>query len=443
MSCVGFVVLMGLWACDVVDPVSVLLTVFAGGTAGGLNLLAGPGVGITGGVDTEMLSDGAEVLDLDLSRKIALVRPDDTPMDTLTRQIGNVRKTSSIETGGWAIGTRDIGDTVSASYTNSTNQNVADIPVSKFGIWLERDTITLPAVAGGNGQPLQLVVVGLDAVNSKLRCIAVNGNGSDGKKIPDIAQGSEMIRASKAMSEKDAQAGVYTNLPEIDTNYCQIHMCQIEQSVIAKLHKTKVPFDVADYKEQAVYDMRRGMEISNWVGQKGKTFDPVKQEWVYTSAGVLNMIDKAVLYDKTALITNATYVEWCKQIFDDNNGSDTKFLFAGSNLLARMANVEGYSKQIEAHKTEVKHGVRFNVIETPFGVLYVKRAKLFAHMGLGDVGAAIDMNYLRKDIYEAMQTKELLLDESGQKRVDAQRMHETYCLVLENIPAHALIKPNV
>lgn len=119
LGCLGFVAVAVLVATGNSDLIMMCLTFLTGGAIGGVNLLAGPGVGIMGGVDTEKVGDNSELLDLDLSKKVALIRPDDTPMDTLTRQIGNVRKTTSIETGGWAVGTRDIGDTTSASYLNT------------------------------------------------------------------------------------------------------------------------------------------------------------------------------------------------------------------------------------------------------------------------------------------------------------------------------------
>lgn len=398
--------------------------------------VVGPGTSVEGTVTSESLRDAGELLDDDLNKLIVKVRPSDTPLDTFTREINNVRKAESNEVGGYEVGTRDILDTVLVATDGLSD--VANIPVGKKSMWQVKDTIFVPGVTGGDNKPLMLYIAGKDSAAGTLQVVATNPVND---KIPVIAQNSVILRLGKAMSETAAQAEAFAALPVTRKNFTQIHMCQVEQSVIAELMKKKVVLDFSTHKELAIWDMKRGMEFTNLFGVKSTTRDPNNGDIIYTSDGIWNQLTNTSTYNKLVAPTNANFVELTKEIFDGNNGSERRLLLAGTDYIKWLSEIPDYSKQVKAESVEVVHGVRFNRIITNFGELLVKPMSGLFVGPFTECAMVLDMSYIIKYVFEPLQTKDLLLDETGIKRVNAQRLLENYALFAENLDVHRKIKP--
>lgn len=397
--------------------------------------VAGPGSMTEGGITHQSTEeDNGEIHDLDLDAIVVKVRPSETPMDTLMRELKNSRKTGSIKTGGWEVGTRDVEDKVTVELTGSSD--VHDITVGLKNMWMRDDTVLVPGVSGGDGKPLMLFVLGKDNTNSRLNVVAANP--VDGK-IPSIPANSVLLRLGNAKAETDAQTTPFALQPTPRYNFCQIHMCQVEESVVENLAKKKVAMDFSTYKEQTMWDWKRAMEYTNLFGVASVVTNPNDGKLVYTSDGLWNQVDKAWEFDASKAFDKAAYVNMTKYVFSDNNGSERKILFAGDDLIERMSDVSEFQQQIKPENVEVVHGIRFQRIVTNFGELLVKSHKLFRG-AFADSALVLDMSYITKDVYEPLHTKVLNLDESGQKRVMAHRMIEHYCLYAENLPTHCKIR---
>lgn len=405
------------------------------GMCAALGGIVGPGTMTEGGVTHQSTEkDNGEIHDLDLDAVVVKVRPSETPMDTLMRELKNSRKTASIKTGGWEVGTRDVEDKVTVALTGSSD--VHDITVGMKNMWMKDDTVLVPGVAGGDGKPLMLYVLGKDNTNSRLNVVAANPVDN---KVPDIPANSVLLRLGNAKAETDAQTTPFALQPTPRYNFCQIHMCQVEESVVENLAKKKVAMDFSTYKEQTMWDWKRAMEYTNLFGVASVVTNPNDGKLVYTSDGLWNQIDKAWEFDATKAFDKAAYVKMTKYVFSDNNGSERKILFAGDDLIERMSDVKEFQQQINPENVEVVHGIRFQRIVTNFGELLVKSHKLFRGQ-FADSALVLDMSYITKDVYEPLHTKMLNLDDSGQKRVMAHRMIEHYCLFAENLPTHCKIR---
>ena len=147
-------------------------------------------------------------------------------------------------------------------------------------MWQSSDTIYLPEIIGGDSKPLMLYVCSKDNSASTLQVVAANP--IDGK-IPAIASGTKMMRLSKAMGEVDAQTDPFVTLPTDRKNYTQIHMTQVEVSVISEIINKRVPIDFTTHKETSIWDWKRAMELTNLFGKKGKFLDPVANKMIYSS----------------------------------------------------------------------------------------------------------------------------------------------------------------
>ena len=388
------------------------------------------GTGSGAPVAAELGDGSADYVEEDLNKTIVKVRPNDTPLDTMTRELGNVRNVSSFEAGGWEMGVRSSSDKVSQSYTTS-GQTSATIKVDNPDIWLVSDTISIKNGIS-SGKDLGLLVVDKTADGVVVKPL-------NAETVPTINAETVIYRLSSAMAEKDAQAAPYNMVPATRKNFCQIHMCQVEETIIHSLQKKKVALDFMFYKENTLWDMKSRMEVSNFFGDKGQTTNK-NNEIVFSADGVWNQIPGMTTYTKGTAFTNADYVRICREVFEGNNGSERRFFFVGGDLQAALMEVPAYQKQIEAKNTEVVLGVRVTKIETSFGELLIKPAcEIFKTKDHTFDGVVLDMNHVVKYVREPLQTTQLNLDTTGQRRANAVRMLEDYCLYLENLPVHRKI----
>jgi hypothetical protein len=381
--------------------------------------------------------ESANYLDDDLNPTLVKIRPQDTPIDTITRMIGNVEKSEAWEAGGWEIGTRAITDTVTISKSNGTMTATGDM-------WLVGDTFIL--VDKENGpvmdsasvpQPISFLITAKTGNTLNIQRVGASTNVA----IPAEADGAHtVLRLSRAVSELTASVTGFAIQPTDRKYYNQTHMCQVEESVIHSIHKKKVSMDFTTYKEQTLWDFKRGMEYAN-LFQVGGLSKDADGQLVHLATGIWWQMTEVSTYPSGDL-DDAFWNALGKDIFEGNNGSDRRFLLAGSELMLKISKVPAYSKQLEAKNTEVVLGVRVHKIETPFGELLIKPMGTLFEGYFAKCGMVVDVNYLKKFVMEPLTATVLELDKTGQRRVkNAVRMHETYSLFLENLPVHRKIVP--
>ena len=384
----------------------------------------------------------AAYMDEDLDKKIVLIRPQDTPIDTFTRSIANNVKSEAWEAGGWEIGTREVFDRLDSAYTSGTT-----IAVQNPDMWKPGDTFLVHTIDGttsedtgilldSNNLPVQGIVKAVSGGN-----LTVQRVGTLSAAFPSIADESIIQRLSPAVSELEASVEGFAIQPSDRKYYNQIHMCQVEESVIHALLKKKVAMDFSVYKEQTLWDFKRGMELCNLFGVGGLSKN-AKGELVHHSTGLWWQMNQQSTVDFSNAMTDQDWNSLGRAIFEGNNGADRRLLFAGNGLLEQIANVASYQKQLEAKNTELVLGLRVFKIETPFGELLVKPMGSLFEGYFSKCGMVIDPNFVKKYVMEPLTTTQLDLNKTGQRRVDnAVRIHETYSLFLENLPCHRRIVP--
>ena len=380
-------------------------------------------------------------LDDDLDKKIVLIRPQDTPIDTFTRTIANNEPSRSWEAGGWEIGTREVFDKLDSAYSSGTT-----IAVQNPDMWKPNDTFLVHTI-DSNGEDSGIK---LDSNNLPVQCIvkAISGGnltvqrvGALNATIPALDDESIIQRLSPAVSELEASVEGFAIQPSDRKYYNQIHMTQVEESVIHALLKKKVAMDFSVYKEQTLWDFKRGMELCNLFGVGGLSKN-AKGELVHHSTGLWWQMDQQSAIDFSAAMTDQDWNALGREIFEGNNGADRRLLFAGNGLLEQIANVASYSKQLEAKNTEMVLGLRVFKIETPFGELLIKPMGSLFEGYFSKCGMVIDPNFVKKYVMEPLTTTQLDLNKTGQRRVDnAVRIHETYSLFHQNMPCHRRIVP--
>ena len=393
-------------------------------------------------VTTNENGEAGNYLDEDLNPTLVKIRPQDTPIDTITRMIGNTEKSEAWEAGGWEIGTREVSDKLTANVSASATK----VTVATPDMWLVGDTFVLIDSKG----PV------LDTANKPISCLVTAKSGNDlsvqrvgassNTAMPAVTAtgtGVEVLalRLSRAVSELTASVTGFAIQPTDRKYFNQTHMCQVEESVIHAIHKKKVAMDFSTYKEQTLWDFKRGMEFANLFQVGGLSKDD-NGELVHLATGIWWQMNAESAIDFSKAMTDDDWNALGKDIFEGNNGSDRRFLLAGPELMLHISKVPAYAKQLEAKNTEIVLGVRVYKIETPFGELLVKPMGTLFDGYFAKCGIVLDVNYLKKYVMEPLTATVLELDKTGQRRVkNAVRMHETYSLFLENLPVHRRIVP--
>lgn len=386
-------------------------------------------------VSTDGEGNGANYLDDDLNPTLVKIRPQDTPIDTITRMVNNTEKSEAWEAGGWEIGTREVTDSLTKVEGNA-------VTVATPDMWLVGDTFVLVKEDGpylDSEKPVSCLVTAKSGSVLTVQRIGASTN----TVMPAISStaGISALRLSRAVSELTASVTGYAIQPSDRKYFNQTHMCQVEESVIHAIHKKKVNMDFSTYKEQTLWDFKRGMEYANLFQVGGLSKDD-NGELVHLSTGLWWQINEVSTYPTDADLDDEFWNALGKDIFEGNNGSDRRFLLAGPDLMLKISKVPSYAKQLEAKNTEMVLGVRVYKIETPFGELLVKPMGTLFEGYFSKCGMVIDVNYLKKFVMEPLTATVLELDKTGQRRVkNAVRMHETYSLFLENLPVHRRIIP--
>lgn len=394
---------------------------------------------VTGAKSPNLLTD-------DISSKITMIKPSQVPLDTILRNIGSTTPSDAWKIKFYEVDVRGVSDTLkkafdtSASGTYESSTGVHTITVNSPHIWSVDDNLLFQGVSGGDSMDLVVHIVAKNAVVGTLAVVPLNGTGSEETDMPDIPINTAITRIGNSKAELDAQTTPYANFPQDLYNYNQVHMAQIEESFFDKLHSKEVKWDMADMQAQAIYDMRRMMEFTSIFGVRKKLYNPIDEEYIYHSGGLIRYITNNIEYTEGA-ITNDSFVDMTKSIFVGNAGSDTRVLFAGSTYLSDLQKAGTVQKQVEAGKVVVKWGVKFTEIETIYGYLLLKHHQLLDDVGWAKKGIVLDISNIEKHNFTSMKASKLEFAKSGIKKANAVRLDETFCLATRYGSTHAIIEP--
>lgn len=468
-------VALGLLAMIAFTVLSVLLTPAIAGVA-----VAMAGVATTGTVTEQMVRATSETLDMeDISKKVIEILPSRTPIDTILRQIRAANKAEAMEHRYYEVSTMDVSDIPDADangagtsssvpakeYTYSTGAGLTSIfiSVTNEACWSVNDTIlmrglTLPVGADGVARLGESTSTRKEDVaffvsyksGSVLRLTPLNGvlglvaNVSK-FVVPNFTSTTVLYRMGRAQHELDMVTSAHAMLPDYNTQYAQFFMAMVQESVFQQMTKKEVAWGFQDYERHNLLDMKRGMEKSFLWGAKGRTINPDKTEQtIYTTDGITRRITNSLTYGTGG--TNRTIsfdnlINWAKTIFVGNNGSDSRYLFAGADLIGALHSVETVQKQINGKSPFVNWGLKFTDIQTNFGNLYVYHHPIFDESGWGDNGLILDFEHIQKHDFLPMGVYDLDLQKAGTSRSNARVISEASFLTLTNPACHGIIAP--
>ena len=418
------------------------------------------GTGGTDGIATE--TGGRENGDpnfylSDVDKRIVKIRPMATPIDQISRYAKS-SSTNSFEVKYYSVGTREIKCSTNKKLEAMTGGASVSLPVSDLN-----DTIRVVGVSAitkpdgtaysesdSNVPDLELCVCGKDSSTNLPTVYAVNGKMDDSSKqpilLPEIPQGTTLVRMGKACGELDVQTGRFNNIPMPETQYCQNFMIQVEQSTFDKIAAKEVNWNFSDIEEDGVYDMRLAMENTYLFGVK-QVIKHVAKDGMNTwfTGGIWWMAGKDIEVGEwnseknCAEITDENLVDITKDLFVGTGiGNKRKILFCGSDMLSAFSKIK--SEKFRLKDTVEVWNLKFKSWDTDFGEVLTIHHELFDVNGMSDCGFAMDPEYLSKKTHVSWARNVLDLKKAGIRRTDAVVIQEVSCLYLRYAKAHARMR---
>jgi len=378
-----------------------------------------------------------------ISNVVSLVRPDQFPLDTILREVGIVGDCPSETYKFYSSAVRGVTDTMTAEHVQA-NVKSAVIEITNAHIWLPDDIGVCPDITVDSAE-FRFKVMAVDTTGLTITILAINGTGAGGvgtgAYVPALANATKITRIGNAKGELDAQNTPYANFLTDTENYVQIFMCQVEESLVSMAHNKEVEWNINDFKQDAIFDMRRMAELTMLFGYpKLDLLDTIAQKKVNLMGGARHFITGEITYGHDTAGTNATFNSWCNTIFSGNNGSDRRYLFGGTDFMEWLMNIPFIEKRMAFNKTEAIAGIKFRVIDTIFGELYVRRHQAFSDVNGWSYNALVlDMPNVERRIRTPMQTKKLNLEETGVRMVESIRIHEAWTMAFRNPETHRWI----
>ncbi len=266
--------------------------------------------------------------------------------------------------------------------------------------------------------PLALYVEAVDG--NKITVSAINGlyNSSTGTcGIPKITSGGTVVRLGKAVQEGVVQTAVTDSFPSKQTVFMQIFKCQVSESTIQQLSAKEVDWSFEDQSDMALFDMRRGIELSYIAGIKGYRLDTSTKRYTYTCAGIIQQIIESgnvVTYKGEDLTEENIVKTLVEPAFRGNSGSPTRYLFAGSDMVVNIASAaKNFQKNINSTQVLSRFGYDFKQLSFMGWNLNLYQHPLLDDLGLSQCGFILDLNYVRKIYFRSLSSDALELKKTG------------------------------
>lgn len=430
------------------------------------------------GVVTTTNAESADINKEDISSSVIQMMPSRTPLDTIMRNVKRAQKATSQKIGYYQASYKPIKDAFdiaatgngasagnpasSYTYNSSTPNEMTSIfvKVNDPTMWRNNDTLLLRSltlngtqenphidssgsftsdvmfyVASKSGAVLEIVPIG-----------GVKGNSSGVNKnkfvVPNFEADTVLYRMGQAKSELSIMTEPFAIYPSVNWQYCQNFMAQIEESTFQRLTQKEVSWGFSNFEAVNILSMKMEMELSMLFGNDGEY--TVGNDRTYFTRGIVRDISQVLEYgtgNGNTDITREQYNNWLKKVFDGNNGSSTRVLFAGSGLIKALSIVDDFQKSMLSVEKDAVLGVDVRKIQTYFGTLNIVLAPLLREVGWENNGIILDLEHVTKHEFIPMSVTDLDLKRSGNKNADARVIQEVSCLTLRYPDCHAIIRP--
>lgn len=424
-------------------------------TADVVNPAGGGAVEVGAGSDVSRTMSDEESVNLildQIDKKVTKIRPYDVVLDTIARNIKDVKKSTGQVVRHYAIDTIDTTATVTNAVTAGDAQ--VELKTTNKDIFASEQTINVNGVSGylADGvtpdpeNDLQLYVVGKASSGNPL-VVTYNGTGTGNTLIPAIAVDTVLTRFGRAAAESQISTDAYSGVPTDFEQFLQKFIAQVEVTDIFKKADKEVEWNFSDAEEEAIFDMKRTQNFSLWKGVKGrkkvKNAHVTKAEDVFWTGGIWNQAGKDFSFD--GVITAAKMTDLMRTAFTGTNSGKRKLFIVGSGLLTDLENLYlqgssgGYTANVSVGERKAAYGIEFTEYISKFGVLLVTHDQSLDDLGMNNSGFILDPDFLRKWTM-GWRVTNFDLRKSAISDSDARGLMEICGLVLKNPKAHVRVE---
>lgn len=411
-----------------------------------------------------------------LNKTICEMKFTGTPIDQILRN-ASTNKSDSIVVKYYSVGQRPLRATLAKKAEAMTSETPRQIELNDNSIVGAMDTLLVLSADGefvpgylpgtdtqDPDHPLMLRVHAINSDTNLPMVYAVNGKSSSNGTpylIPELPEGTILLRMGRAAAEKDVSTGRYYQLPSPDEQYCQRFIMQVEQTVYDRFSKKEVDWTFTRMERMAMEDMRIGMEATGLFGIKGKhAFNG--QGNIYTTGGIWYRAGKDIelghwekvldaagqpiikdgVYVKRFVISEQELVDFVARIIEGaGNGSRTKLVFV-DNTIYKALELLKTTRPVNIFKSESNYRdwhLDFNSFESMGTKLLFYRHDLFNSWGFNGRAFVLDPEYLDKWTFRNWERTTYDLKELFVSNSDAVVMEEFSCWTLQFPNAHARV----
>ena len=331
-------------------------------------------------------------------------------------------------------------DSTAAAFTGGST--TGSLTVANPTMWTHYSLLKVQNGAYVNsGDELVLFVEAVDTSTGALSVRSLGTNGTE--NIPAITDATRVTRMGPAHPELGVKNDAVMQSPTSDFNYAQKFITSVVYSNWLTLTQLFTNYSFSMVTNLALQDFRYGQEFAFMFGVRSK-FSATKTgggtETINTTGGLTYYIDQEIEYGAGSgdtTITESNIVDFTKQMRVGNNGSDTRYMFAGSNLISALnKGVMSDATRFVQKDYDTVYGLSFTVLYSFFGTINVMYAPLMDQTEYIERGFLLDMQFVDKFVFQPF--KETNTDLLKLREADAQSvdMMETCGLVCRNNDTH-------
>lgn len=335
--------------------------------------------------------------------------------------------------------------TLKTAYTgNGSVQDSLDMADNK--LIAINETIIIPSVPGYksdgvtlDGQFLVLNVINKDNSGRPI-VVPINGvkSGTKLNTIPSLEAGIKVIRGARTATERQIRTDLFSAVPTPSTQYLQKFIIETEESTYFEKADKKVTWTKSEITDMALFEMKLTQNTDFWLGRKEKRkikskYYEDKEDMAWFMEGIWWQAGKDFSFGSST-ITTQDLVAMTKKAFVGNASSSTKILFAGSDLIEALQNVQ-YNQVISVGARKQAMGLEFSSIISNYGKLLVYHDQSANDIGFEAKGLIIDPDYFMK---VTMGWNQESWDHAAlaMSNTKGQVFYETCALVMQNSKAH-------
>lgn len=317
--------------------------------------------------------------------------------------------------------------------------------VNNVSMWTRNCLLKVQGKTYATGEELVLFVNEVNTSTNTLSVVSVADDGSE--NIPAIAADDQLTRMGTANSELEVKNDAVMQSPVSDYNYAQKFITSVVYSNWLMMTQLFTNYSFSLITNLALQDFRYGQEFSFMFGVRSK-FSVTKPaggtENIIATGGLTQYIDQTIEYGTgggNTTITETDIVDYTKEMRVGNNGSDTRYLFAGSELISSLnKGVMNDKTRFVQKDYDTVYGLSFTVLYSFFGTINVMYAPLMDQSDFRDRGFLLDMQFIDKFVFQPFRETSTNLWEIREQDGKSIDMVETCGLVVRNTDTHFIME---